>query len=317
MSTGVVILCKKKAGYKGKVTGSITFVWVYEPSEEVKKSEEPIRAKLHSDAQTPTMKHAEHPEKMASSSSSTPAPSQDNPATSTSIPPAHVTITLSGKAESLELEKLRHSALLGNARDAFELGKCYAYGSKEYKIEEDDKEALKYYLIAAEADHAVSQFKVGLFFQMGYGCDANFSRAFLWYEKAVAQNQPDALAAIAELYESGWGVDQDVGKALDYYERAVEFGEKDALSALGRLYKQRSQENSSLLPKALEFLQKAVAHHAEDFESLFLLGEMYENGLGVEKDTQKAIQYYKQASVDDDHYESREALKRLGVELDD
>jgi len=147
---------------------------------------------------------------------------------------------------------------------------------------------------------------------MGYGCDANHIRALVWYEKAVEQDQPDAMCAMGEIYESGWVVDTDEDKALKFYHRASELGEKDSLSALGRIYKERAAKDNSMLPKAIEYLTKASSHSSE---SAYLLGKMYEDGDGVTKDVDKAIQLYKVAAEDEDHEESHEALKRLGVTL--
>uniref|UniRef100_A0A6B2LKZ0 Uncharacterized protein n=1 Tax=Arcella intermedia TaxID=1963864 RepID=A0A6B2LKZ0_9EUKA len=158
--------------------------------------------------------------------------------------------------------------------------------------------------------------------QMGYGTGTgsgpddtsgppNIPRALLWYEKAVAQNQPDAMNALAEMYESGWGVDVDMQKAIELYQRAESFGEKDCLAALGRIFKEQKTEDG--YTKALAYLLKAVEHNEEDTEAFFHIAELYENGWGVAADKNKAIEYYKKAAEFDDVEDATEALKRLGV----
>eukprot|EP01123_Difflugia_compressa_P003985 TRINITY_DN15310_c0_g1_i1.p1 TRINITY_DN15310_c0_g1~~TRINITY_DN15310_c0_g1_i1.p1 ORF type:complete len:522 (+),score=122.04 TRINITY_DN15310_c0_g1_i1:216-1568(+) len=311
---------QKKAGYKGAVTGSVSFVWVYVPIEEVKKVEDDIVAQLAAERKAHVQEKMEECQKQHEAtpkiehktvtSAATHTTTTTTQATSNeSDTPIRVSLNVSGTAESPALAKMRHSALLGDAKAAFELGKAYAKGAPDLGIEADDEKALSFYQIAAEDGMPIAQFKVGLFNQMGYGCKVNYGRAFLWYERAVAQNQGDALTALGEFYERGWGVEKNIKQALEYHHRAFDFGFKDSLSHLGRIYKSIGDYD-----KALEYLNLTVQYDETDADSFYLLGEMYDKGYGIEKNIETAINFYeKSIENENDNRDSLVALINIYV----
>lgn len=100
---------------------------------------------------------------------------------------------------------------------AAELGagqKAYAAG--------DRIGALRHFLAAAEGGNADAQYYAGVMYADGQGVERDYAEAAKWYEKAAAQNQPDALVALARLRVLGLGVDADPAKAVELYARAVQ-----------------------------------------------------------------------------------------------
>jgi len=55
----------------------------------------------------------------------------------------------------------------------------------------------------------------------GRGVVQDYGQAVAWYRKAVAQNDLQALCALAEHYERGLGVPQDKQQAIQLYQRAI------------------------------------------------------------------------------------------------
>lgn len=98
-------------------------------------------------------------------------------------------------------------------------------------------------------------------------------------------------------------------KALEWWLKAAKQGVEDAYYCLGCIYLER-KDFQSAEKNYLKALKKSLINEAG-----FQLGVIYENGLGLEKDIDKAIEYYKKgaAGLNMASYLSTDALKRLGV----
>ena len=139
------------------------------------------------------------------------------------------------------------------------------YDSPEWIIcrtnmEEYKYKALEYYKKAAEKGHVRACFNLGLIYERGIGPEgSNRDRkaAEELYQKAAEKGHPFALCRLAYCYLCGG--------------ETVEKDEKEAV----RLYKQAAEKGSR--------------------EAKFRLGLCYEKGLGVEKDEEKATEYYQAA----------------------
>lgn len=81
--------------------------------------------------------------------------------------------------------------------------------------------ALRHFRAAAEGGNADAQYYTGVMYADGQGVERNYAEAVKWYEKAAAQNQPDALVALARLRVLGLGVEADPAKAVELYGRAA------------------------------------------------------------------------------------------------
>lgn len=148
----------------------------------------------------------------------------------------------------------------------------------------------KYYKLAAENGDSQSQYILGeTFFKSG-----NLSEAIKWFEKSVETGSYEALEALAELYYYGNGIEIDYIKSYTYCEKAILTESAKAYYLMGRmnLYGEGRDIN---YPLALEYLNKAKS---KDLESAnYELGIIYEKGLGVVKDIEKAVSYYRAAKT--------------------
>lgn len=110
---------------------------------------------------------------------------------------------------------------------------------------------------AANAGEATSQFFMACFHAEAMPFTKDNAKALEWYEKALAQNQPNALYNTAIQYYAGTLRKQDYAMAAKYFERAASLGHAKANA---------------------------------------LLASCYLEGTGVEKDVAKAIEYYKKSA---------------------
>ncbi|MGB2130164.1 MAG: tetratricopeptide repeat protein [Marinobacterium sp.] len=106
-------------------------------------------------------------------------------------------------------------------------------------------------------------------------------------EPLVKSRDPAAMNLLGQMYENGWGVDQDTDKAQRLYEQGARQGHLESVNSL-RALKNRAYkiEFDRLLP---------LAEQGEG-DAQNRIGEMYEFGYGVERDSDTAIQWYRKAA---------------------
>lgn len=104
-------------------------------------------------------------------------------------------------------------------------------------------------------------------------------------------------------------IEKSEEKALEWWTKAAEQGVEEADYCLGCIHFENKDFQT-----AREYYLKAISDPVIN-EAGFQLGVIYENGLGLEKDIDKAIEYYKKgaAGLNMASYLSTDALKRLGV----
>ena len=144
-----------------------------------------------------------------------------------------------------------------------------------------------------------------------------------WLQQAASNNIPDAMNYIGLMYSNGEGVPQNTTTALNWYKKAARLGLPVAMSNIGYIYEQQENYNS-----AIEWYLKTVnADNCDDdvmcrlgriyrklgnyndamkwfneaeklcnFDAMNMLGLMYSNGEGVEKNSELAIHWYKEAA---------------------
>lgn len=116
-----------------------------------------------------------------------------------------------------------------------------------------------------------------------------YTYAMDMYLKLVDE-EPYALTNLGTMYEQGYAVEVDVHKAMEYYLRAAEKGNDTAMTAIANFYMSNSEIGIDYA-KAYEWYKEAGCTIGE-YEAL---SKMYEYGVGVEKDLEKAKEYAAEA----------------------
>lgn len=118
-----------------------------------------------------------------------------------------------------------------------------------------------FYLLAKEGN-AKAQYNIGLLYALGKGAQKDLSHAKKWYEKAAKQGNAKAQYNLAKLYHAAGQTDiHAYQKAKYWYEKAVKGGIMQANNNLAALYI---------------------------------------DGLGVEKNEQKALSLFEEAALKGD-----------------
>ena len=154
-------------------------------------------------------------------------------------------------------------------------------------IPEDKTEAFNWYKKAAENNHTISQYNLGLCYEIGYGTKKDPAAAKEWYQKAAkagferaklrADHSPD------ELFQLGLNASNngDQKAANDLYLMAAEVG---------------------------------------NIKAQLALGHWYEEDAGISKDRQEAVKWYRKAAEQGDvnaQYQCGLLLEKLAEEIYD
>jgi hypothetical protein len=207
-----------------------------------------------------------------------------------------------------QAEPVSHLIAMAQAGDAdaqFDLAERCRTGDG---VEENAKEALRWYRAAADTGHASAQNNLGSMYLHGIGAPVAFVEAVRWYRAAAAQGIAVADYNIAICYQNGEGVPHDDALAVQHLWRASLGGYDEADLDLGVAYRFGRGVAASVEEAALHFIDAAergsiaamgnLCDCGEELESLALEGSltaahclatMYAGGLGVAKD--RALEY--------------------------
>lgn len=95
----------------------------------------------------------------------------------------------SPSTDERDIFKLLYFAGEGDARAQWQLGNCYADGRG---VPKDDREAVKWYRLAAKQGEAEAQFYLGNCYVHGWGVPKDDRRAKKWFRRAAAQGHTEA-----------------------------------------------------------------------------------------------------------------------------
>ncbi len=202
----------------------------------------------------------------------------------------------------------RKAAEQGNAVAQNNLGVMYRAGSG---VEKSKEEALKWYRKAARQGYASAIFNLGAAYYNGDGGAVDDSRSYAWFLLAKERGSSSASAAVAraeseltpgkinegivdlgEMYERGEELSRDLGESAKWYRKAAERGDHDARIALAIvLIKRQGQQDYVEARGWCEQEAKSINGRGQ-----YCLGLIYQHGLGIEKDINRATKMYRQAA---------------------
>ncbi|MBQ6827290.1 MAG: SEL1-like repeat protein, partial [Thermoguttaceae bacterium] len=160
----------------------------------------------------------------------------------------------------------------------------YPDDRKEYRAE-----AFEGFKKLAEEGDVRAMNYLGRGFWAGWNGDVDFERAFEWTKKAADLGSVDAIANVGLAFIDGVGVERDFEQAKKYFREAAELNSAWAARALGHCY---CHENN--FGEAIQWLE--IADKGNDSLAAVTLAELYDEGKGVEKDVEKATEFYRRGA---------------------
>ncbi|MCD7839129.1 MAG: tetratricopeptide repeat protein [Erysipelotrichaceae bacterium] len=209
-------------------------------------------------------------------------------------------------------EKAAHD---GNTTVMEDLGYYYRVGKY---VQQDQQKAIYWYTQSANKGSAYAMFKLGII----YGNISDHQNSFSWYNRALQlvesgkHNMDDSDIGslynnLANKYRNGQGTSQNYPRAIRYYETAINYGSSYGLYNIGDMYLNGEYYNLGYLQK--DYLEARYyfeqAEEKGNKPALIALGKIYEEGLGVYTNLDKALEYYKKAYDKGYKVEEYERLK--------
>ena len=191
---------------------------------------------------------------------------------------------------------------LGSELGRYALGYMYQHGlgvDADYgKAEELFKQAIDNGCL--EANNGF-----GDFYQSGYGdYEEDGAKAIEYFEKAATGEEPDwvayAYSSIAATYRDAvGGLEKDIEKAAEYYQKSYDISKTWSATPMAYIADMYSYEGEA--NKADEWYKKAADAYklladSGNSAALNMLGNLYYNGAGVEKDYGKAKELFEKAA---------------------
>ncbi|MFR5657561.1 MAG: tetratricopeptide repeat protein [Butyricimonas faecihominis] len=171
--------------------------------------------------------------------------------------------------------------------------KYYVDKADKYYKEKNFQEALKNYLIAANAGDDYAQNWVGWMYKNAEGVEQNYMESYKWNMKSAENGNGYAMNSLGIMCENGQGVEVNLPKAVEWYRKAANVGNSNGEYNLGRMYQDgRGVTKNIVLAK--QWYEKAAAQNNSDAQNS--LGIIYYDGEGVTKDYAKAMEWYRKAA---------------------
>lgn len=143
---------------------------------------------------------------------------------------------LSQQKYTAAMNSYRMAAAYGNSKAQADaegyIGWLYDNG---WGVPPDYKEAMQWYLKAAEKGNSYSQNNIGVLYLNGHGVPQDYKKAMRWCREAAKQGNGDAEQNIGWLYHTGLGVEKDDALARQWLTLAVQHGSANAQTKLDAL----------------------------------------------------------------------------------
>jgi TPR repeat protein len=163
-----------------------------------------------------------------------------------------------------------------------------AFDNGEYE------KAMDLWMPLAEDGNAEAQFGIGYLYDKGLGVPRDTAEAIHWYRLSAEKNHALSQLNLGAIHQEGReDFPADPGRAADWYRLAAEQGNASAQYNLGKLYF-RGQGLPRKYELAAEWLRKAADQ--DHVKAINHLGMLYSRGLGVEEDAERGFALVRQAA---------------------
>ena len=199
-----------------------------------------------------------------------------------------------GKVMKINREKASYwykkAAMKGSARAQYWLGVKYVNGNNK---PHDDLEAIKWLSLASMQNNSAALRRLGRYYYRGEITEQNFEKAINCYRKLSETGDSSSIYKLGICYYYGQGVGQNYLKSAELFSKVEKKHRGIALLCLAYLYEKGLgvQQNYAKAIKLYSQIKDG------DADVQVRLGLYYFNGWGVEKDYNKAFQYFKDAET--------------------
>lgn len=117
--------------------------------------------------------------------------------------------------KSPDIQKLKASALNGNAEAQAQLGKSFCNENSSYH---DYEQAENWFRKSAEQGNAQGEFGLGTLYFFGRGVRQDYSKAIEWISKAAEQDDAVAQCTLGRIHYDGIGTPKNLVEAYKWFD---------------------------------------------------------------------------------------------------
>lgn len=161
-----------------------------------------------------------------------------------------------------------------------------------FKSSKPKEEGLQDFIEDAQKEDIKAQYLTGVCYEGGNGVEQDYSKAAEYYMIAAKRGLAIAQYRLGLLYYHGRGVAKDLLEAESWFMKAAEKNEEGAHYYLGLCYYGREVYKDALI-------NLKIASDQGIKEAQYLLGTLYENGLGTPQDFREAFRWYQMSAEQD------------------
>ena len=204
----------------------------------------------------------------------------------------------------------------------------YPESQKPPKVVPDEKPASPEHLLdRAQSGDGIAMYQYAVALENGTGIPQDEAEALFWYRKSCNAGCPDGIHEMATIFQWGaLGVDENEKEAIRLYGEAAQMGHPKAQNSYAyfletddpreacRWYKAAAENGFSMgmsnyarclyygigtdkkFDEAFKWLIKAAEADEKNDGAQYMLGILYFNGDGVEKDLVRSAQWYRKAA---------------------
>jgi TPR repeat protein len=121
------------------------------------------------------------------------------------------------------------------------------------------------------------------------------SNIFKFQQKLAMNGNVHAQYKLASMYEMGDGVSADIEQAKNWYERAAEAGSVPARQR--SIYLSVKEQGYDPAKNAVWLNSVRTDADEHKGQAMFLLGQLYRDGIGVNKDLEKSLELLKEVRI--------------------
>ena len=185
------------------------------------------------------------------------------------------------------IDLLKRAARHGSGNAYASMG--YLYYEGKY-LPKDDKKACENWEKAVELKYYEAASNLAYAYIEGVGCEKDESKGIELYTLAADNGSGFSAYKLYYCYANGtWGVKKDIEVAKKYLFKAAEYGDAWGCYTLGTHYYLGTEYVTKDVGQAFVYIKKAADMGLVD--ACNSLSYLYKNGIGVDKDPQKAKEY--------------------------
>lgn len=195
------------------------------------------------------------------------------------------------------IELLEKAAMHGSGDACCQLGQQYFSG---INVNKDDKKAFEYCQKAYEFKSPDGANNLGAYYLQGIGCQKNIKKAISIWENAVKYGSGFAAKNLYRIYrfgepEEGIPVNYNRQKAKYYLLQGVKLNEPVASIILSYQYYPGGDLFEENQDQAFAYAMKAA--EANNADGCMRVAEMYDQGIGVQRNPKEAEKYREKAGL--------------------